>query len=165
MAWYHPKTALDKVFEYGIILKGLDGLLELLAALFLLFIRPEQIQGFVAFVTHKEILEDPHDFLANFLIHSTSDIHAMTVTYAIIYLLIHATIKLVAVIGILRKQLWAYPFSLITLGGLVVYQVYSMIDSFSVGMLLLTIFDVVILWLIWREYGTAKQTLGKKSAE
>lgn len=161
MAWYHPKTLFDKIFEYSIILKGIDGLLELLAAVFLIFIKPEQIQGFVGFVTHKEILENPHDFLANFLIHSAADIHAATVSYAIIYLLIHAAIKLIAVVGILRKQLWAYPFSLITLGALVIYQVYSMVDSFSIGMLLLTVFDVYILWMIWREYGTAKRSLGE----
>ena len=81
-----------------------------------------------------------------------------TVTFAVIYLLVHAAIKLIAVIGILRKQLWAYPFSLITLGALVLYQIYSIIDKTSIGMILLTIFDVYILWMIWREYGMVKKS-------
>ncbi len=159
MAWYHPKTVLDKVFEFSIILKGIDGLLELLAAILLIFVKPEQIQGFIAVITQKELLEDPDDMVANFLVHSTAGIHSSTITFAIVYLLVHAGIKLVAVIGILRKKLWAYPFSLITLGILVIYQIYSIFERFSIGMLLLTIFDLFILWMIWREYGKFKKEL------
>jgi uncharacterized membrane protein len=74
---------------------------------------------------------------------------------------VHAGIKLIAVIGILRNQLWAYPYSLITLGLFMIYQVYSIIIKVSVGMVLLTIFDVFLLWLIWREYGKARILLAK----
>lgn len=158
MAWYHPKTFLDKVFEYGIILKGVSGLAELLAAIFLLFVKPEEIHGFVAFITQKELLDDPNDWVSNFIVHSAAGIYSGTVTFAIIYLLVHASIKLTAVIGILRKQLWAYPFSLITLGVLVIYQFYSIFEKFSIGMVLLTAFDLFILWLIWREYGIAQKS-------
>ena len=163
MAWYHPKTVLDKVFEYGIILKGIDGLLELFAALFLLFIKPEQIQGFVTAITQKELLNDHDDTVANFLVHSTQGIHTSTVTFAVVYLLIHAAVKLIAVFGILRNKLWAYPFSLISLSILVLYQLYDLFTKFSIGMLLLTAFDVFIIWLIWREYGKARVTLAKTS--
>lgn len=163
MPWYHPKTLFDKVFEYSIIIKGLDGLLELIAGIGLIFIKPEQIHNFVNFVTQKEILEDPHDFFATILIHSTKDIQSATVTFAVIYLLVHAAIKLIAVIGILRKQLWAYPFSLITLGALVIYQIYSIIDKTSIGMILLTLFDLYILWMIWQEYGRVKKTAVESS--
>jgi uncharacterized membrane protein len=162
MAWYHPQTVLDKVFEFSIILKGIDGLLELIAAVLLIFVKPEQIQGFIAAITQKELLEDPNDMVANFLVHSTASIHSSTLTFAVVYLLVHAGIKLVAVIGILRKKLWAYPFSLITLGILVIYQIYSIFEKFSIGMLLLTIFDVFILWMIWREYGKFKGELAEK---
>ena len=159
MAWFQPKTILDKIFEYGIILKGIDGLLELLAAILLIFIGPSQIKGFVAFVTQKELLANPRDPIANFLVHATAGLQQGAVTFAVIYLLIHAVIKLVAVFGLLRNELWAYPFSLITLGLLVIYQVYDIITVHSVGMVLLTIFDVFILWLILREYSKVKKKL------
>lgn len=159
MAWFQPKTVLDKVFEYSIILKGIDGLLELLAAILLIFIGPSQIKGFVSFVTQKELLADPSDPIANLLVHATAGLQQGAITFAVIYLLIHAIIKLVAVFGLLRNKLWAYPFSLITLGLLVVYQVYDIIVAHSIGMVLLTIFDVFILWLIWREYGKVRESL------
>ena len=56
------------------------------------------------------------------------------------------------------------PFSLIALGTLMLYQVFSMIVKFSVGMFLLTVFDAFILWLIWREYGKVRPALTRRAA-
>ncbi len=160
MALYHPKSLLDKVFEGSIILKGLSGLLEFLSGLLLFFVSPATLHNFITFITQKELLEDPHDVFANILVHSTQGIGSGSQTFLIVYLWIHAAIKLIAVIGILKNQLWAYPFSLIALGVLMLYQVYSIVFvKLSLGMILLTVFDVFILWLIWHEYGKFKAKL------
>ncbi len=157
MSWYHPSSLLDKIFEGGIIIKGATGVLEFLAGLLLVFVEPNTIHRFITFVTQKELLEDRSDVVANFLLNSTQHISSNGKMFAIVYLWIHAAIKLIAVIGILRNQLWAYPFSLIALGILMLYQMYSIVFvTVSVGMILLTIFDVFILWLIWREYGKVR---------
>jgi len=124
------------VFEGGIVLKGVSGVSEFLAGLLLVFVSPAAMRTFLAFVTQREIAEDPGDTLANFILHTADHFNAGNHLFAIGYLWIHAAIKLTAVIGILRNQLWAYPF--------------------SVGMLLLTVFDVLVLALIWREYGKVR---------
>jgi uncharacterized membrane protein len=152
LTWFHAQSRFDQIFEYSLIIKGISGALELLGAFLLFFIRPEQIHGFIVVITQKELLKDPNDHIANLLLHATTNIRHGSVIFAIIYLLIHGIIKLVAVIGILTQQLWAYPFSLITLGLLTIYQLYSIYEKPSIGMVLLTLFDVFILWLIWREY-------------
>lgn len=160
MSWYYPSSLLDKVFEGGIIIKGMTGLFEFLSGLLLFFVSPATMHQFIAFLTQRELLEDPHDKIANFLVHSTQHIGTGSKTFLIVYLWIHAIIKLIAVIGILKNQLWAYPFSLITLGLLMVYQLYTIFFvKPSVGMILLTIFDVFILWLIWREYGKVRKLI------
>lgn len=160
MSWFHPKTLLDKIFEYSIILKGIDGLLEFVAGLLLFIVKPSTIHNFISFVTQKELLEDPNDLIANLLLHATQKLGGVT-TFAIIYLWIHASIKLIAVFGILRNKLWAYPFSLVSLGILLFYQFYSLYVKFSIGMLILTIFDIFIIWLIWREYGKIQKQQSK----
>ncbi len=162
MSWYHPSSLLDKIFEGGIIIKGISGGLEFLGGLILLFVDPSSIHKFLAFLTQRELVEDPHDKIATALFHFSQHLSSGSKTFLIIYLWLHAAIKLVAVIGILRNLLWAYPFSLISLGFLMIYQVYSMFIHFTIGMLLLTIFDVFILALIWREYGKAKAMFGKR---
>ena len=141
-----------RVFYIGIIFKAVDGAIELFAAIALFFIKPNQIHDLIAFATHDELLEDPRDFIANFLLTSTSHISQATTTFLVVYLLIHAVVKLVAVLGIISKRLWAYPFALITLGLLMLYQLYSIILKPSLGIVLLTILDIIVLWLIAREY-------------
>lgn len=106
-------------------------------------------------MTQKELLEDPHDLVANLLLHVTQNIGGVT-TFAIVYLWIHASIKLIAVFGILKNKAWAYPFSLISLGILLIYQFYSLFERISIGMLILTIFDTFVIWLIWREYSKVR---------
>lgn len=164
MSWYHPSSLLDKVFEGGIILKGLSGVAEFLGGLALFFVHPNMIHNFLVFITQQELAENSHDTIANMVLHSADHLSTGSTTFIIIYLWIHATIKFIAVIGILKNQLWAYPFSLIALGILMLYQVYSIVLHRSIGMILLTLFDIFILWLIWREYGKVKPafTEGKK---
>ena len=159
MSWYHPSSILDKVFEGGILLKGISGALEFIGGALLFFVSPASIHNFIVFITHRELLADPHDLFANILLNSTQHIGGSR-AFLIIYLWIHATIKLIAVIGILKNQLWAYPFSLITLGALMLYQIYTIaFVSVSIGMILLTVFDIFILWLILREYKIVRKNL------
>lgn len=165
MSWYHPSTLLDKLFEGGIIIKGVGGVLEFLSGLLLIFVSPTSLHNFIVFITGKELFEDPHDIVANSLLGWTAHLTDGAQIFLIVYLWVHAATKLVAVIGILRNQLWAYPFSLVTLGMMMGYQVYEVLLHSSVPMLLLTIFDIGVLWLIWREYGKVKQTLADQSTE
>ncbi len=141
-----------RVFYLGIIFKGLDGLGELLVGLALVFVSPDQIRELVALATRGELSEDPHDFTSNLLVHSTARISHGTTTFLMIYLFIHATVKLVSVFGILRGHRWAYPFALIALGLLTLYQVYDIAVKPTAGIILLTVLDIVIIGLIWREY-------------
>jgi uncharacterized membrane protein len=164
MSTFKATNTLDKVFEAGIVIKGLDGLVEFITGLVLLFISPTQMHSIIVFVTQGETAEDPKDKFVKLLFHSTQHYGAGSKTFIIAYLWIHAAIKLIAVIGILKNQIWAYPFSLIALGILMLYQVYTIIFvKVSVGMILLTVFDILILILIWREYGNVKTRLAENT--
>ncbi|HEY8992403.1 MAG TPA: DUF2127 domain-containing protein [Candidatus Microsaccharimonas sp.] len=157
-SWFQPHNLFDKVFEYGILIKGIDGLIELLTAIALIFLSPQRLQGLVVFATHRELAHDPNDFISNFLIHASHQFTNSGRLFLIVYLAVHAAIKLVAVVGLLRNEMWAYPFSLISLGALTLYQVYDIIFvKGSIFVIALTIIDIAILALIWREYQKVKK--------
>ena len=156
MSWYHPSSLLDKVFEASLLIKGLTGLLEFLGGLMLVFVSPDKIHNFLMFITQKELNTEPNSTIALLVLHSANHLNTGSRDFLIFYLWIHAAIKLTAVIGILKNQLWAYPFSLICLGILMIYQLYSIATKPTLGMIALTAFDVFIVWLIWREYQKAK---------
>jgi len=159
-SWFKPQNLFDKIFEYGILIKGIDGLIEAVTAIALIFFTPRRLQGLVEFATHNELAHDPNDFISNFLIHQSHLFTNSARLFFIVYLAVHAAIKLVSVIGLLRNKLWAYPFALISLGALTLYQIYDIIfGSGSWVIIGLTIFDLFILWLIWREYKKVKNKL------
>ncbi|HEY8886154.1 MAG TPA: DUF2127 domain-containing protein [Candidatus Microsaccharimonas sp.] len=165
-SWFQPKNFFDKIFEYGILIKGIDGLIEAFTAIALIFLSPHRLQGLVVLATHRELAHDPNDFISNFLIHSSHQFTNSARLFFIVYLAVHAAIKIVSVVGLLRNKMWAYPFSLISLGALTLYQIYDIIfGAGSFFVIVLTVFDLAILALIWREFqkvkaeGFRKQTL------
>jgi uncharacterized membrane protein len=169
MSWYHPKTLSDKVFEIGLLIKGIDGAIEFLGGLLLFFVSPNSIHRFLSFITQQELSENPHDKFAHFVLHSADSLNTTNRDFLIIFLWIHAAVKLISVIGILKNILWAYPFALVSLGLLLLYQVYSIYLRASLGLILLTVFDIFILYMIWREYGKVRavheQSVSKTSTD
>jgi len=67
--------ALDKTFKVGLVLKGLDGVLEVAGGILLLFLSPRAIEHVVRVLTAHELSEDPHDLVARYLLHTASHLN------------------------------------------------------------------------------------------
>jgi uncharacterized membrane protein len=144
---------LDKTFKIGLVLKGLDGVLEVIGGILLLFLSPQAIQHFVRVLTAHELSEDPHDLIARSLLHTTAHLSHGTTLFGAIYLLSHGIAKIVLVALVLKDKLWAYPWLIGLLLAFIAYQLYQITAvRFSIGLALLTVFDAVLVWLTWREY-------------
>ena len=145
--------ALDKTFKIGLVLKGLDGVLEVIGGLLLLFVSPSSIQHLVRALTAHELSEDPHDLVARYLLHTTAHLSHGTTLFGAIYLLSHGLSKIVLVALVLRDKLWAYPWLIALLLAFIAYQLYQITAvHFSAGLAALTVFDAFLVWLTWREY-------------
>jgi uncharacterized membrane protein len=145
--------ALDTTFKIGLVLKGLDGVLEVAGGILLLFLSPQAIQHVVRALTAHELSEDPHDLIARYLLHTTAHLSHGTTLFGAIYLLSHGIAKIVLVALVLRDKLWAYPWLIGLLLAFIVYQLYRITAvHFSIGLTLLTVFDAFLVWLTWREY-------------
>ena len=149
--------ALDKTFKIGLVLKGLDGVLEVIGGILLLFLSPHAIEHIVRMLTAHELREDPHDLIARYLLHTASHITTRTTLFGAIYLLSHGAAKIVLVVLVLLDKLWAYPWLIVLLLAFIAYQLYRItFVHFSVGLAALTVFDAVLVWLTWREYQSKK---------
>jgi uncharacterized membrane protein len=145
--------ALNKTFRIGIILKGLDGVLEVTGGILLLFLSPHAIQHLARTLTAHELSQDPHDFIATHVLHSASHLTTGTTLFGAIYLLSHGIAKVVLVAFVLRDKLWAYPWLIALLLAFICYQLYQITAvHFSAGLTALTVFDIALVWLTWREY-------------
>ena len=143
---------IHQAFEIGVLLKGAHALVECLAGLTIALVGTGTIKNWVNNLTQEELIEDPNDFVATHL-------HAMVQGYSLgtkhfyaFYLLSHGIVKLFLVAGLLRNKLWSYPASLVVLGLFIAYQVYRFSFTHGLGLMLLTLFDILVIGLIWQEY-------------
>ncbi|SDB95133.1 Uncharacterized membrane protein [Raineyella antarctica] len=143
---------LDRTFFVSLILKGLDGVLELIGGVVLLVVTPSQIQLAVAAVTRGEFAEDPNDLVATLLVRYAGQLNVSLTLFGAWYLLVHGVVKVLLVGAVLRDRLWAYPWLIGFLVAFVGYQSYELVVHYTWGLLLLTLFDVFILYLTYREY-------------
>jgi uncharacterized membrane protein len=149
---FHPTDFLDWVFEVGIVLKGLNGLLELVGGVLLLIVSPAAIKGIVRTLTQGELSENPHDLIATRLLHLAGGLTGPDLTFGAVYLLVHGVVKVTLVIALLRNKLWAYPWMIAVLLAFIAYQVYLIVLGPTPGLVALTLFDIFIVVLTWREY-------------
>ena len=156
MAWFHPKTLLDKTYEIGIILKGFDGLVELIGGILVLSLSPHTILRITNFFTQDILQENPHNFIANHIEHAGRHLASGQTTFAALFLLTHGLVKVVLVTCLLLNKLWAYPWALVVLGLFLVYQIYLLITKTTFGMAFLTVLDAIIIYLVWREWQKIK---------
>jgi uncharacterized membrane protein len=143
---------IHRIFEISILLKGAHALIECAGGILLAFISTQTITGLVKTLTQSELIEDPHDLVATRLLDFAQQLSVSTQHFYAFYLLSHGAVKVFLVIGLLRNRLWAYPASLAALGLFVVYQLYRYSYTQSLGLVILTIFDMALMALIWHEY-------------
>src|SRR5260370_37993957 len=151
--WFKSGDRLARAFAVAIILKGLDGILEVVGGVLLLVVSPTTIDQVSRALTQHELSEDPHDYLATHVLHAAGSLTGSSLQFGAAYLLLHGVVKIVLVAALLRDKIWAYPWMIVFLIVFIVYQIYRMTFSFSVGLLGLTIFDLVVVGLTYREYG------------
>jgi len=156
MKLFLSKKEIHQIFIIGIILKALNAGAEIIGGFLILIISQEFIIKAVLFLTQEELTEDPKDIVANYLINSAQHFSLSTKHFIAFYLLGHGLIKLGLIIGLLKNKLWSYPLSIIIFGLFIFYQTYRYFYTRSLWLLLLTIFDLVVIWLIWLEYKNLK---------
>lgn len=163
MKLFRPTTVLDKFYELGILIKGIDGAVELIGGLLVLLVPRSTILHLTTTLTHSELANDPHDFLANHLVHAGHQLATGSHVFAAAFLLTHGIVKVGLVTALLLQKLWAYPWALVVLTLFLGYQAYLLMVRPTFGMWFLTILDVVIIWLIWREWRRVQSSQKSKS--
>lgn len=153
---------IHQLFEVSILLKGLHALIECASGLALWLIGNDTIVGLAHWLTQEELFEDPKDFVATHILAFAQGFSIETKHFYAFYLLSHGMVKLLLVAGLLKGKLWSYPASLIVLGLFIAYQVYRYSYTHGVGLIVLTVFDVLVMGLIWHEYMVVRRHLSSK---
>jgi uncharacterized membrane protein len=133
-------------FEIGVILKGLNGLMELVGGTLMLVFPPSAIRQFIVDLSHRP------EFAQKLSTHDER--------FAAIYLLSHGIIKGVLVYGLLKEQMWAFPWAIAIFAAFGVYQIIHYVVQPSIWMIVLTVLDVFVILLTIAEWRRLKHARG-----
>ena len=143
---------LHRFFELAIFVKGIDGVLETVGGLVLLFVPLHRLDSLVRWLLAHELSSEPHDWIAKATAHLLDSLSLDTKLFASVYLIGHGLVKIFLVYALWREKLWAFPIALWFIALFVVYQLYRYTHTHSIALLIFALVDVGVAWFIWREY-------------
>jgi uncharacterized membrane protein len=157
-------TGIERKIEHGLFLlsvwsKGIAGLVETIGGLLLLIVPQSGLNAVVVTLTAPELAEDPTDRVATLLQRIVRELTADTKLFISGYLVIHGIIKVLLVAGLLGRRLWSYPVSLWFLAAFIAYQMYRFLFTHSLWLIALTVLDLIVAFLIWREYQQVRRQI------
>ena len=146
-----------KIFEAALILKAINASIEIIGGLIVLFVNKAFLITTILNLLQGELTDDPHDFVANFIVNSAVTLSVSSTYFFAVYLLIHGFVKIFLVICLLKRKLWAYPLAIIAFSLFVIYELYRLNTVHSLWLLILIILDFLIIILTIHEYKIQKK--------
>jgi uncharacterized membrane protein len=146
---------VSRVFVAGVVAKGINGVAEVVGGAVLFLVSRDLLIGLLGGVAEWMMSDDPRNVIGQWILDWSKgeDLSEASISFVATYLLLHGIAKLVLVGALLRGRLWAYPLSIAVLVGFIGYQLYDIAtEGPSFGMIALTLFDIVLTWLAWREW-------------
>ncbi len=143
---------LHRLFQVAVLIKGIDGILETIGGALLVLVSPDALNRLVILITQHELAEEPDDWLAMALRHLAESFSVETKHFASGYLIGHGALKIFLAVSLFRERLWAFPLALFVLAVFVAYELHRFGRTHSMVLLALTLLDVVVMALVWREF-------------
>ncbi|MFZ0929912.1 MAG: DUF2127 domain-containing protein [Syntrophobacteraceae bacterium] len=152
------RNLLHKAFIGGIVLKGVDAVLQILGGASLFLISPQSLNRWMLSLIGHGLSEGPNDLLAGYLAHWAQGWSAGSHYFAAFYLFSHGAVKLFIVAVLLKGKIWAYHTGIVFFLLFIVYQLYRYSYTRSAWLVVLSVFDVVVIYLTWEEYKRVRRS-------
>jgi uncharacterized membrane protein len=140
---------IHDAFLIAVVLKGLDGLLEVVLGFILMF--TDEVRDIVIFLTGYAIIGDPNNYIASHL-HALANAPQEVYIIGGAYLIAHGILKSFIAGTLWRNYSWAYPAALIFLGAFILYEFIGIAERGSVPLMCLAVFDILMFALVGYEY-------------
>ncbi len=93
-----------------------------------------------------------HDLLIQLLKPLALHVHYHVTFFVALYLLFWGVLDIFLSLQLLWNRMWAYPVSLVLISCFMTYEFFRLLHTHSLVLALLIAYDLLALWLIWREY-------------
>lgn len=142
------EKAIYEGFLISILLKGIISVVEVISGIAILFVPSAGLyaaaSSFIALL--------PLGSLGTHILEQIGSYTPDTALFVAAYLFIRGIIKAFLIGALLLNKLWAYPSLLLVMAGLVLYQIYQIATTGSIIVIGITVFDLIVMFFVWREY-------------
>jgi len=145
-----------RIFELGVLVKGLNGTWETVAGLSVLIIGKASFGNLFSFLVRGELLENPHDWLINAGMQALQNFGGAK-TFIGLYFLIHGVTNIFLSIQLYRNRLWAYLVTICVMVIFIAYQYHRILLYHSQLLTAVTVYDILFVILTWHEYQYQKK--------
>ena len=149
--------AQEKLYQGGLWIKGINGLLELIGGGILAIVPAAVFSRIVDFLTRHNLGHNSKDRFFGMLARGVVHLGGDDRSFSVFYLLSHGVVKIVIAVLLLREIRSAYPVGLGLFGLLIGYELYrlAVLPGILIGSVVLL--DLAILTLIVRHHRAALQ--------
>lgn len=155
------EVTVYELFKWSLLLKWVISVGEVLAGIVLLFIPAAYVISFVQMLG-MWLSGYADNALTLHIVQELAAFGAGSALFVALYLFSRGLIKCVLIGALLRNILWAYPASLVVLGLFLLYQAYQVIANESFFVIAISIFDLIVMYLIWREWNIVRRHHGAR---
>lgn len=146
-----------QLFKWSILIKGAISVAEVIVGTLVMFTPVSIITNITDYVIKNFFGGKTEGFLVSEIISNAEALVNIGTVLIGVYLIGRGGIKLALIIGLLRNKIWAYPWSLVVIGVLVLFQVFELVKTLHLGIIFVTVFDLIVMYLIWREWNIVKR--------
>jgi uncharacterized membrane protein len=150
------RTGADRVghviFVITLLGKGVLGAVQIAAGIAIVLGLARHLPEVAQWLVGAELAADPNDWLARHVIALAHVFPPDEMTFYAIYFLMHGALHLSVVVALLAGVIWAYPAAIATLVGFILYQGAEWVHVGGIVLPVLTLIDVVVIYLTLREW-------------
>ncbi len=157
------ENTIRQAFRLSLVIKASFAALEILAGVFSMFVTQDRLLRLMLYVTQNERAEDASDRLSHALIQYAQQFSINQQHFIILYLLTHGLLKLLLILGLLKKKLWCYPLAIAIFALFIDYQMGRYAVTHSLWLLIMTALDVIVIGLTWYEWNYLKKQEARRA--
>jgi uncharacterized membrane protein len=149
--------AQQRLYQGGLWIKGINGLLELVGGVMLAIVPASLFSRIAGYLSRHNLGHDSRDWVFGLLARGVAHLGGDDRAFSVFYLLSHGGVKLVIAALLLREIRSAYPFGIALFAFLIGYEIYRL--SVRPGVLIgsVVLLDLAILALILLHYRATLQ--------
>ncbi len=147
-----PNSLFHAAYLGTIAIKGIDGAVETLAGLVLLFVGKTRLHHLAMRLTAPELLH-PGSHTGHLIRNGAEGLMHASAAFLVFYLLVHGILKLGIAVSLIRERsAWIFPVSAVILTGFVGFMLYKLTLHWSLWLLSFALFDAVTIALVLNEW-------------